>query len=408
MEPAQRTPPPPDGGYGWFCVAAQFLIIGFTWGVAASYSVYLGHYLSHSLFSEARPLDYAFIGGFNFAFALLVAPPATVLARRHGVRAPMLAGVVLLPTGFVAASFAHRVWHLYLSQGVCVGLGIGLIYIPATAIIPQWFERKRSLTNGICAAGSGIGGLIVCFATQAMLVRVGYAWSLRITAAVVFCVNLLATLLVRSRDKEIRPGQRIFHFGLLRSYEAKLFLGWSFILMFGYITLMFSLSDYAKAIGRSDQDAATIPALLNLGAALGRPLIGYASDRLGRVEVAGALTFACGVLIFGLWLPSTSYAALGVFATFSGAILGIFWAVIGALAADIVGLKELPAFLSVTWILVVPPCLFAEVVALELRRASFGTRSYIYVQAFAGTSYILSSFFLLELWRVRQRRKNAA
>ncbi|KAK7955089.1 MFS general substrate transporter [Apiospora saccharicola] len=403
---ATPPPPPPDGGYGWVCVAAQFLINGFTWGVAASYSVYLGHYLSHGLFSEARPLDYAFIGGFNFAFALLVAPLATFLARRYGVRVPMLAGVALLPTGFIAASFAQRVWHLYLSQGLCVGLGIGLIYIPATAIIPQWFERKRSLANGICAAGSGVGGLIVCFSTQAMLDHVGYAWSLRITAAIVVAVNLLATLLVRSRDKEIHPDQRIFNFGLLRGYEAKLLVGWSFVLMFGYITLMFSLSDYAKEIGRSDQEAATVPALLNLGAALGRPLIGFASDRLGRVEVAGVLTFACGVLVFGLWLPTTSYAALGVFATISGAILGIFWAVIGALAAEIVGLKELPAFLSVTWIVAVPPCLFAEVVALELRRPGFGKRSYIYVQAFAGTSYILSSFLLLELWRVRRRRKN--
>lgn len=272
-------------------------------------------------------MDYAFIGGFNFAFALLVAPLATLLGRRWGVRTPMLAGVVLLPTGFIAASFAQRVWHLYLSQGLCVGMGIGLIYIPATAIIPQWFERERSLANGICAAGSGIGGLIVCFATQAMLDHVGYAWSLRITATIVFFVNLFATLLIRSRDKETQPDQRIFHFGLLRVYEAKLLVGWSFVSMFGYITLMFSLSDYAKAIGRSDQDAATIPALLNLGAALGRPLIGYASDRLGRVEVAGGLTLACGVLVFGLWLPSTSYAALGVFATVGGAILGIFWAV---------------------------------------------------------------------------------
>ncbi|KAK7965913.1 transporter MCH2, partial [Apiospora aurea] len=404
----------PDGGYGWICVAAQFLINGFTWGIATSYSVYLSHYLSHSLFSEARPLDYAFIGGFNFAFALLIAPPAALLARRHGVRAPMLLGVALLPAGFVGASFAHRVWHLYLSQGLCVGVGIGLIYIPATAVVPQWFDRRRSLANGICAAGSGVGGLAVCFATQAMLDRIGYAWALRTTAAVVFVVNLVATLLVRSRDDgkirsiAARHGG-VFNFGLVRcSYEAQLLLGWSFVLMFGYIKLMFSLSDYAKTIGRSDQDAAAIPALLNLGAALGRPLIGFASDRLGRIKVAGVLTFACGLLVFGLWLPFTSYPVLGVFATTSGAILGIFWTVIGALAAEVVGLEELPAFLSVVWITVVAPCLFAEVIALALRRPKFGKRSYIYVQTFAGISYILASLFLVELWRVRRRRTNTS
>lgn len=35
-EPPHRAPPPPpDGGYGWICVLAQFIINGFTWGVAA-------------------------------------------------------------------------------------------------------------------------------------------------------------------------------------------------------------------------------------------------------------------------------------------------------------------------------------------------------------------------------------
>lgn len=98
-------------------------------------------------------------------------------------------------------------------------------------------------------------------------------------------------------------------------------------MMFGYITLMFSLSDYALAIGRSEQDSTTVVALLNLGAAVGRPAIGYLSDRYGRVEVAGLLTATCGVLVFVLWLPTSVYGILLAFALVDGAILGIFWAV---------------------------------------------------------------------------------
>ena len=29
------TDPPPDGGYGWVCVASVFIINGFTWGLTA-------------------------------------------------------------------------------------------------------------------------------------------------------------------------------------------------------------------------------------------------------------------------------------------------------------------------------------------------------------------------------------
>lgn len=291
-----------------------------------SYSVYLAFYLANDLFPEARPLDYAFIGGFNFTFALLAAAPATVLTRRYGERAPMLSGVALLSGGFIAASFSSKVWHLYLSQGLCVGAGIGLIYIPATAIVPQWFKEKLSLANGICSAGSGIGGLIICFATAEMLKTVGLSWTLRITAVVVLVMNLTSTLLIRSRNKEIEPNHRIIDLGLLRSFQVKLLLGWSVLLMFGYITLMFSLSDYAVAIGSSPKDAANIAAFLNLGTALGRPLIGYASDYFGRVQVAGLLTFSCSILIFSLWMSSTAYAALVIFSIISGAIFGVFWA----------------------------------------------------------------------------------
>ncbi|KAH7310760.1 major facilitator superfamily domain-containing protein [Stachybotrys elegans] len=394
--------PPPDGGYGWLCVLGQFLINGFTWGVAASYSVYLAHYLSHDIFAEARPLDYALVGGFNFAFALLVAPPATLLMHWYGVRAPMFLGVVLLPSGFISASFASRPWHLYLSQGVCVGLGIGLIYIPATAVVPQWFSKKRSLAMGICAAGSGIGGLIICFSTQAMLDALGHEWALRITAVVVFVVNLAATLLIRSRNKEIQPNRRLFAIHLLASYQVRLLLCWSILLMFGYIVLMFSLSDYALVIGRDGQDSATVAAVLNLGAAVGRPVIGYLSDRYGRVEVAGITTFSCGVLVFALWLPTTNYYILIAFALLSGAILGIFWAVISPLVAEVVGLKESPAFLTMIWLSVVLPSLFSEVIALELRQPSLGSRSYLNAQVFTGVSYLASSLPLLELWRVRR------
>jgi hypothetical protein len=33
---------PPDGGYGWVCVACNFMINGHTWGLNSTYGVFLG------------------------------------------------------------------------------------------------------------------------------------------------------------------------------------------------------------------------------------------------------------------------------------------------------------------------------------------------------------------------------
>ena len=291
------------------------------------YGVYLSFYLSQGEFLAGTSTDFAVIGGFQFSMALLIAPLATALARLHGTKAPMSIGVFMLSGGFIAASFAQEIWQLYLSQGVMVGFGVGLLYIPSIPVISQWFLRRRSLANAICAAGSGIGGLGMSFATQAMLQSIGLGWSLRITGFMVLIVNSIATILIRNRNNFVHPSQRVFDARLLRSYEVRLLLLWSFVSMFGYITLLFSLPDYGQSIGLSASEAAAQAAFLNLGAAIGRPVIGMTSDRFGRVKVAGLLTFVCGVICFAIWIPAKSFAVLTLFSIISGAILGVFWAV---------------------------------------------------------------------------------
>lgn len=72
-------------------------------------------------------------------------------------------------------------------------------------------------------------------------------------------------------------------------------------------------------------------AMLNLGTAIGRPIVGILSDRFGRMEVAGCATLINTVAIFALWLPATSFALSVVFSIISGATIGTFWMVSQAL-----------------------------------------------------------------------------
>lgn len=292
-----------------------------------SFGVYLSEYLSSDLFPEARPLDYGFIGGFNFAFAMLLAPLATYLARKFGNRSVLLCGSVFQCSGYVAASFATKIWHLYLSQGLLVGCGIGFIIIPSMAILSQWFSQKRSLANGISSAGSGIGGVILTWGTASMIRSMGLAWALRTTGLVTLVANTTATIFIRDRNHHIRPTQLAFDIALLRRYEVILLLLWAFISMFGYITLLFSLSDFATSIHLSRSQAIDIVGFLNLGTAVGRPLIGVLSDRFSRTHTAAVLTLVCGLICFALWLPATSFGLTVFFAIVCGAILGVFWMV---------------------------------------------------------------------------------
>ncbi|MBE3047191.1 hypothetical protein IMZ48_32645, partial [Candidatus Bathyarchaeota archaeon] len=91
--------------------------------------------------------------------------------------------------------------------------------------------------------------------------------------------------------------------------------------------LLFSLSDFSHSIGLSQARATDVVGILNLGTAVGRPIIGIVSDRYRKIETAGVLTFACGVICFALWLPATGFGLTVFFALLCGAILGVFWMV---------------------------------------------------------------------------------
>lgn len=258
---------------------------------------------------------------------MLVAPLVTLTVRRLGVKPPMLTGVALQTAGFISASFAKQIWHLYISQGLLLGVGQGFIFVAFSPIVPQWFCKKRSVAMGIGSAGSGVGGLLFSFGIQAMIDNISLGWAFRITAFITVVMNSLAVVFTRDRNATVRPPLLGFDTKLLFRYDVSLLLAWAFISMLGYMALLYSMSDFATSIGLSKQRAAAITAFLNLGTAVGRPLTGYISDRFGRIEIAGLCTFLCGFLCFAVWIPAKTYGVTILLVILSGAVVGVFWMV---------------------------------------------------------------------------------
>ena len=293
-----------------------------------TYGVYLSNYLATDYFPGATPLDYAFIGGIEFGAAMLIAPLCTILTRELGRKYVMSAGVVFMSGGFIAASFAKEIWQLYLSQGLLVGLGIGSLFIPAIAILPQWFLKRRSLAQGLASCGSGFGGLAFSLGTGAMIQQISLAWSLRVTGILCFIGNGISTVLVRDRNHLVKPPQLGFAIHLVRRYDCLLLLSWAFVNLLGYMVILYSLSSYAsEVVGLSQKQASILTAVLNLGTGVGRPCIGFASDTFGRIETAACLTLFNALAVFAIWIPAINFGVLIFFALVSGATLGTYWMV---------------------------------------------------------------------------------
>ncbi|OAP57795.1 hypothetical protein AYL99_08533 [Fonsecaea erecta] len=393
--------------YGWVVCIAMHLINGFTWGIIASYGVYLSYYIDNSIFPGASDLDYTFIGGVNFACAMLCGPIVNLFVRRLGTHIPMYCGCVMFAGGFIAASFATEFWHLILTQGILVGLGTGFSWLPATPILPQWFNRNRSLAQGIAAAGSGVGGVIFSAATTPMIQNLSLAWSLRITGILSFVVLFTACSLIRDRNQTIRPSFKAIDTNLLKKYRVWLLILYTFFSILGYIVTICSLGAFATSLGLTQDQGGIVITVMNVGTAFGRPFVGVLSDRFGRMTVAGILTASNTVLAYAIWIPTNSYGLLLFFALVVGATSGVYWGTIAPLCAEVVELKELPSALSLMWVTVSMPALFSEAIALEIRRPR-SSRPYLWPQIYAGLVFLVSGLFIFELrrqkWGFRRER----
>lgn len=397
--PQKDAAQPPNGGYGWVCTICVALINAHTWGINSSYGVFLAHYLSTDTYPGATYLQYAFVGGLSISVAMLVSPLATLSTRYYGTHATLAFGTLLEVAGLIGASFAYRIWHLFLSQGVAFGVGMGFLFVSSVGIPPQWFTTKRSLANGISASGSGFGGLLYSLATGAMLRSIGIAWCFRVLGLLALGVNAVCIALIRDRNKIIGSKHAAFDTKLFKRPEYLLLSGYGFFSMLGYIALVFSVADYAKRIGLDASQAAVIAALLNLGQGLGRPPTGYFSDTIGRMNMAALTTFSCALLTFVVWIFAKSYGVLIFYALIGGTVTGTFWATIGPVAVEVVGLQDLPSALNLEWLVIVLPCTFSEPIALEIVGS---TGSYLGAQLFIGFMYTAGAICVLFLrgWKV--------
>ncbi|KAF7535424.1 hypothetical protein G7054_g5400 [Neopestalotiopsis clavispora] len=357
-----------DGGYGWVVVIAAALLNFHTWGLNSSYAVFLAYYLRNQTIQGASSLGFAFVGGLSIGIAT-----ALVGLKGFGTRKTIWLGTVFET--------------------------MGLIFVASVPVPSQWFTKKRSLANACAAAGSGFGGLTYSLGTNAMISSIGLDWTFRVLAIICFVVNCVCGFLVRDRNKAVGSVHIALNWQLLRRPSYLFYLAWMSLSLIPYTALIFSIVDYSQYVGLSASHASLVGALLNLSQGLGRPIIGVSSDAVGRLNVAGFCTAFVGVLCLVLWVFSFTLATCVVFALLAGSCAGVIWATAAPVLAEVVGLQLLPSALSLTWVVLVLPATFAEVIVLEIRG-----RSYRGAQLFIGFMYLAAFVFiwLLRAWKVRE------
>ncbi|CCK72001.1 Esbp6p KNAG_0I02160 [Huiozyma naganishii CBS 8797] len=407
---------PPDKGYAWVVVLSVFLVMFNTWGCNSAFGVFLSFFLSHGTFEGASKYDYALIAGLTVALGQGFSPFAMIIMRVIGLRTTMFLGCMLMLAGFLLASFATRLWELYLTQGVLIGISISLIFAPATTVLPGWFLKKRAVSMGLSLFGTGAGGVTFGLASEKMIADRGNTrWCYRMLAITCTCAVLFAISLVRERHpiksvglrsikKVKREVKKMFNWQVIKQPQVLLIAVWFTLALLAYNLMVFTLASYAVARGMTLHQGSSLTAILNGAQACGRPIMGLMGDRFGRANVTIALTSLLCIYMFAFWIPAHTYLQLIMFSIMVGSCVGVANVMNTVLIADMVKPDE---FLS-AWGFVnysgSPALLCCEVIAQALTKQGV-SNPYLHTQIFAGVCFSSAWIMILVLREYAVRLK---
>lgn len=106
----------------------------------------------------------------------------------------------------------------------------------AMGIAPQWFDKRRGLALGICASGSGIGGLIFPFIMNPLLEELGAPWCYRILGFICLALGLFASMFIKERFPQ--KGKKLtdlMHFSIVKESTFLVWIAGADLCLLGYM-----------------------------------------------------------------------------------------------------------------------------------------------------------------------------
>ncbi|HEY0754021.1 MAG TPA: OFA family MFS transporter [Ktedonobacteraceae bacterium] len=278
------------------------------------------------------------------------------LNSRFGPRAIATVGGIIYGAGIILAGFAApNLFVLYLTYGIIGGIGLGLGYIVALAMLIKWFPDRRGFIAGLAVAGFGAGAALTGpVAANYMLGPLGLGRTLNILGIAYLVIVVVAAQFFRKApDGYAPPGwvavNKPQELRSKRDYDLREALSspkWYVL----WLTLALNVTAGAALISVASplaQDftkvtagvAATLVITISIFNGAGRLFWGWLSDAIGRPFTFLSL-FVVQIIAF-LLLPSIgNFALLFIPASLIGLCYGGGFGTMPAFAADFFGSKN--------------------------------------------------------------------
>ena len=349
--------------YGWVVLIIAFLTLVLGYAIRNTFSVFYPTIVEEFGWGRGNT---ALMFSISIIIYGMVAPVAGSLVDRFGPRLVLPIGAFIVGGGVALCSIATSQWHFYLFYGVMVAAGLSLVgWTPLSAIISNWFVKKRGLVFGILAAGFG-GSLV--FASVAQFLISTFGWQAAYVIIGISSIAIIAPLcgllmFGRPQDKGLLPDgmplssqepQEVNSPKTSARPEAKGVPAWTlrramktyhfwllFVIAFCLLGLVETIAIahqvfFLRDVGYTPMVAANIYSVFGVAFVLGT-LCSFISDRLGRGKVFIPSCFLSALAVCLLFLikdASQPWMAF-LFALFFGFGIGTAGPVFFTTVADL-------------------------------------------------------------------------
>lgn len=379
-----------DGGYGWVMVFATFLLVFSTWGLNSAYGIYFAYYLNSDHFEGATTLEYSAIGGISFGVGLCFSPVVNYLMGRIGTRSTIMVGNVMQFAAGILASFAVNIWQLFLTQGLLQSFGLAFIGLPALTLVSPWFNKKRVLANALTVTGSGVGGVVFNMGLQKIIEVRNVNWALRAQAIICVVLVCIATALIKIKPSPKKVKFTFIDIDCVRSAGFWMFCSYLVVVMFGYVIVMYCLSDFTVSLGYTQYQGLIVATMFQVGMCIGRPFAGLLADKFGPLTVTAVEYILGAIFTLAMWVPAKNYGTAIAMALMQGFFCGTVFPTVASIMARLVGISRLNVAFCMLWIFVGAAGLFSQLIATAMTSGTASSR-YHHTAIFSGVCFIAAS-----------------
>ncbi|KAI7900956.1 major facilitator superfamily domain-containing protein [Cokeromyces recurvatus] len=391
-----------DGGYGWLVILGSFMVQVTSFGVASCWGI-LQDYLDLNVYRGTVPdsqFQLSFVGTLLEIFVNLMGPVAQLIASQFGSKSVLIIGTILATLGLELASLSSKIWHLYLTQGIMFGAGASLLYVTAMGTAPLWFNKKRGLALGMASSGSGIGGLVLPFIINVLNDKLGIAWTFRILGFICLVCDLIACIFVKDRyPAKLKKGERslkhVYDISVLKNPNFFIWACGSVISLMGYFIPYFFVPAYATYLELPASSGSILIAIMSAANFIGRILVGYIGDRIGRLNADIIFTICAGLSSLLVWNFANDLGVLIAFSVLFGLFCGSYFAMMTPITAAILTPEQYRTGVSILLLFNII-AIFGITIAGAIE-ANAHAQPYLAYKLFTGVVYIVGGIILIVL-----------